>query len=274
MEECHDWWKQMSVRQINDFVDLNDGEKAIMNMWNGHLQLNPISGKRMLIQCLEDFIRQHGLKIYRQNLYKNLVLHLSNLHDFRLISSSTVMNMITKYQTLVEETIENPEKYPITPPKMPIKNPYYKPEPVLFESLNSTSNLSDTSSEMISSVVQEIPSVRDFVEDFNSSLQDGEGAWNCSICTYTNAANNYKCAMCHNNTSNRKSTRKSRLTQEKMTADGDKIPPIKTSAFYGKMDSSPAAAFGQRRRHASSGQIEVNIIYTFFQKKIQTILKK
>ena len=147
MEECHDWWKQMSVRQINDFVDLNDGEKAIMNMWNGHLQLNPISGKRMLIQCLEDFIRQHGLKIYRRNLYKNLVLHLSNLHDFRLISSSTVMNMITKYQTLVEETIENPEKYPITPPKLPIENPYYKPKPLPLESLNSNnSNLSEKTS--------------------------------------------------------------------------------------------------------------------------------
>ena len=360
----------MSDSQINDFSDVNEGEKAIMNMWNRHIQLNPISGEGMLPQCLEDFIQQHGLKIHRQNLYKNFVLHLTCLHDFHAISSSTMMNTITKYQTLVKETIENPEKYPITPPKMPIKNPYYKPKPVPLESLNSTSNLSDPSSEMISNVAQETPSVSDFVvEDFDSTLQDGEqeerpgcsswdregrerqqmsengegtwnctrctytnvaknykcdmcykirpdstpaaavlqrrseqfqdvrslcdgpsneegkeiqqmsengeGTWNCCVCTYRNVAKDYKCAMCHQPKSS--FTRKSRLAQEKMTADEDKISPIKTSVFYGKRSGSvprPAAAVVQRRRHSSSGQNEVNIYIFFLQKNIQTIWKK
>ena len=58
-----------------------------------------------------------------------------------------MMSMIIKYQTLVKKSIENPEKYPITPPKLPIENPYYKPKPLPLESLNSNnSNLSEKTS--------------------------------------------------------------------------------------------------------------------------------
>ena len=135
----------MSLRQIDDFVDLNEGEKSLMKLWNTHLHLNPCYGDRMLIQILEEFIDQYGLKIYRQHLQKNFMLHLSNLHDFQAISSSTMMNMIIKYQTLVKESIEKPEKYPITPTKLPIENPYYKPKPLPLESLNSTTNNSNLS---------------------------------------------------------------------------------------------------------------------------------
>lgn len=122
-EENYDWLKDLSLRQIDDFVDLNEGEKSLMKLWNTHLHLNPCYGDRMLIQILEEFIEQYGLKIYRQHLQKNFMLHLSNLHDFQAISSSTMMNMIIKYQTLVKESIEKPEKYPITPRKLPIENP-------------------------------------------------------------------------------------------------------------------------------------------------------
>lgn len=144
-EENYDWLKDLSLRQIDDFVDLNEGEKSLMKLWNTHLHLNPCYGDRMLIQILEEFIDQYGLKIYRQHLQKNFMLHLSNLHDFQAISSSTMMNMIIKYQTLVKESIEKPEKYPITPRKLPIENPYYKPKPLPLESLNSTTNNSNLS---------------------------------------------------------------------------------------------------------------------------------
>jgi len=144
-EENYDWLKDLSLRQIDDFVDLNEGEKSLMKLWNTHLHLNPCYGDRMLIQILEEFIDQYGLKIYRQHLQKNFMLHLSNLHDFQAISSSTMMNMIIKYQTLVKESIEKPEKYPITPTKLPIENPYYKPKPLPLESLNSTTNNSNLS---------------------------------------------------------------------------------------------------------------------------------
>ena len=47
--------------------------------------------------------------------------------------------------------------------------------------------------------------------------ENGELTWNCSVCTYTNVADDYKCAMCDVQKST--STRKSRLTQEKIEAE-------------------------------------------------------
>ena len=38
--------------------------------------------------------------------------------------------------------VENPEKYPLTPEKVPIENPYYVPKPVSIESLKNMQNLS------------------------------------------------------------------------------------------------------------------------------------
>ena len=49
------------------------------------------------------------------------------------------------------------------------------------------------------------------------SPENGELNWNCSVCTYTNAAQDYKCAMCDAPKST--STRKSKLTQEKIEAE-------------------------------------------------------
>ena len=126
----------MSHRQIDDFLDLNQGEKALMKFWNTHLHKNPCYGDRMLIQILAEFIDQYGLRIYRQNLQKNLMLHLSNLHDFAAISSCTMLEMINRFQNLVKNSLEHPDKYPMTPEKVPIDNPYYKPKPLPLESLN------------------------------------------------------------------------------------------------------------------------------------------
>ena len=135
-EESYDWAIDLSHRQIDDFLDLNQGEKALMKFWNTHLHKNPCYGDRMLIQILAEFIDQYGLRIYRQNLQKNLMLHLSNLHDFAAISSCTMLEMINRFQNLVKNSLEHPDKYPMTPEKVPIDNPYYKPKPLPLESLN------------------------------------------------------------------------------------------------------------------------------------------
>ena len=49
------------------------------------------------------------------------------------------------------------------------------------------------------------------------SPENGELLWNCSVCTYTNVAEDYKCSMCDVQKST--STRKSKLTQEKIEAE-------------------------------------------------------
>jgi len=140
--ESYDYLNDMSNRQIDDFDDVNDGEKAFFKLWNTHLHLTPCYGDSHLGQILENFIDQYGLKIHRDNLYGNFVLHLSNLSNFDAISSSFMLEMINRYQGIIKDMIENPEKYPLTPVKVPIENPYYVPKPVSVESLKLMQNLS------------------------------------------------------------------------------------------------------------------------------------
>lgn len=140
--ESYDYLNDMSNRQIDDFDDVNEGEKAFFKLWNTHLHLTPCYGDSHLGQILENFIDQYGLKIHRDNLYGNFVLHLSNLSNFDAISSSFMLEMINRYQGIIKDMIENPEKYPLTPVKVPIENPYYVPKPVSVESLKLMQNLS------------------------------------------------------------------------------------------------------------------------------------
>lgn len=149
-EECYNWLKDMSQRQIDEFVDLNGGEKAFFKLWNTHLHENPCYGDNMLLDILDMFIDAHGVQIYRRQLYKNFMLHLSNLHSFGAISSVSMMTMITKYQTLIKDVLENPDQYPLTPEKKIIENPYYVPKPVTPESLNTHRHSSTSKSIIIS----------------------------------------------------------------------------------------------------------------------------
>ena len=145
-EECYEWLRQLSLRQIDDFVDLNEGEKAFMKLWNAHLHLNPCYGDRMLVRILEEFIDEYGIRIYRRNLQRNLTLHLSNMHSFAAISPTTMIELITRFQKLVKDSLDFPEKYPVTPEKVPIENPYYKPKPMSLEDQSLYAKHSNTKS--------------------------------------------------------------------------------------------------------------------------------
>ncbi len=83
--EDYSWQQQLSDRQIDDFVDLNAGEKAFMKMWNRHLFEHECHGNNMLLRVLDLFIDRHAVDIVERNLYKNFLLHLANLVEFDVI---------------------------------------------------------------------------------------------------------------------------------------------------------------------------------------------
>ena len=97
-EECYDWLNDMSRRQIDDFDDVNEGEKSFFKLWNSHLHEYPCYGDRMLLEIMQNFIDLYAVKIHRTHLYKNFVLHMSNLSNFGAISSPSMMEMINQYQ--------------------------------------------------------------------------------------------------------------------------------------------------------------------------------
>ena len=145
-EECYEWLSNLSVKQIEDFVDLNGGEKSFFKLWNGHIHKHPCYGDGMLLQTLTIFVAKYAIFIHRSNLYKNFILHLSNLHSFGSITNLDMLEQINQFQTIIKDSIDHPEKYPLIPEKKPIENPYYVPKAMSFDEVQELQKKSKVSS--------------------------------------------------------------------------------------------------------------------------------
>ena len=84
--------------QINDFSDLNGGEKSFLKLWNEHLTTSPCFGDRHVYITLQNFIDKFAQVIFEQNLYRNFILHVTNLSEFGVLSRPAVFLSITRLQ--------------------------------------------------------------------------------------------------------------------------------------------------------------------------------
>lgn len=94
------WLTQNCNRLVNDFTDVNEGEKEIMNLWNAHVMERNYVGDVQMADACNHFIYRYGRELIHKNLYRNFLLHLTNLYDFGLITCGTVHEMATKLQQL------------------------------------------------------------------------------------------------------------------------------------------------------------------------------
>ncbi|XP_037074134.1 polycomb protein suz12-like [Pollicipes pollicipes] len=101
-EHDHTWLRTKTRRMIYEFSDVNEGEKALMVMWNLHVMKYNFVGDLQMPAALSLFIEQHGATIVNRNLYRNFVLHLSSLYDFGVISPGHIHRAIQQFQELVE----------------------------------------------------------------------------------------------------------------------------------------------------------------------------
>lgn len=99
--ESYKWLVDLSKNLIDEFVDLNVGEKEFFKLWNSHIFANPCYGDKMMISILEKFIDLHSLEIVQKNLYKNFILHLTSLLDFGILNQSSLAEMISRSQEVV-----------------------------------------------------------------------------------------------------------------------------------------------------------------------------
>uniref|UniRef100_A0A3Q0SMJ7 SUZ12 polycomb repressive complex 2 subunit a n=1 Tax=Amphilophus citrinellus TaxID=61819 RepID=A0A3Q0SMJ7_AMPCI len=89
-ERDPDWLKEKTVKQIEDFMDVNEGEKEIMKLWNLHvMKYGFIADNQMNEACLL-FAEHHAAFIVKRNLCRNFLLHLISMHDFNLIGTLTI----------------------------------------------------------------------------------------------------------------------------------------------------------------------------------------
>lgn len=97
------WLRDDTVRMIDDFSDLNSGEKTIMELWNLHVLKHLHLQGKQLVPILFTFIETHGEFIIVNRLHRNFILHLVTLFDFKLLASSEFMAVIQMLYNFIDD---------------------------------------------------------------------------------------------------------------------------------------------------------------------------
>uniref|UniRef100_A0A182S8X4 Uncharacterized protein n=1 Tax=Anopheles maculatus TaxID=74869 RepID=A0A182S8X4_9DIPT len=102
------WLQQKTMQMIDEFTDVNEGEKELMKMWNLHVMKYGYVGDCQIPIALEMFIDLRGRELMARNLYRNFVLHMCSMFDFGLVSADVMQRIIRKLRV---RTIYNDTKY-------------------------------------------------------------------------------------------------------------------------------------------------------------------
>lgn len=98
-----DWHPEFSRQEMNDFTDVNDGEKAVMNEWNTFVSVNfKILAVNQVVPACQMFIQQCCPRLLNQRLYRNVLLHFVCLHDFGVLSATDLYHLVLELQQLAK----------------------------------------------------------------------------------------------------------------------------------------------------------------------------
>lgn len=90
------------MTRLDEFDDVNDGEKWMMKLWNRFVVLRPtirLVHSRMFSTCRK-FLAEHAADVAALRLRNNLVLHLTNMYNFGLLRASELRALIVEYTEL------------------------------------------------------------------------------------------------------------------------------------------------------------------------------
>ncbi|KAM4012073.1 polycomb protein SUZ12 [Anomaloglossus baeobatrachus] len=99
-EKDPEWLREKTITQIEEFSDVNEGEKEVMKMWNLHVMKHGFIADNQMNHACMLFVENYGPKIIKRNLCRNFMLHLVSMHDFNLISISTIDRAVSKLREL------------------------------------------------------------------------------------------------------------------------------------------------------------------------------
>lgn len=103
-ENDPEWLRSKTMMMIDEFTDVNEGEKELMKMWNLHVMKCGFVGDCQIPLACSMFVQHKGKELLLKNLYRNFVVHMCSLFDFGLVSAVCLYNTIQKLQDLVGET--------------------------------------------------------------------------------------------------------------------------------------------------------------------------
>ncbi|XP_035492705.1 polycomb protein suz12-B isoform X2 [Scophthalmus maximus] len=108
-ERDPDWLREKTATQLDEFTDVNEGEKEVMKLWNLHVMkhgspnINSFIADNQMNQAIMFFVENRGAHIIRRNLCRNFLLHLVSMHDFNLVSTATIDRAMARLRQIQEE---------------------------------------------------------------------------------------------------------------------------------------------------------------------------
>ncbi|KAF5303374.1 hypothetical protein FQR65_LT08287 [Abscondita terminalis] len=103
-ENDPEWLQAKTMMMIDEFTDVNEGEKELMKMWNLHVMKYGFVGDCQIPLACAMFVQHKGKELLMKNLYKNFVVHMCSLFDFGLVSAVCLYQTIQKLQEMVSKT--------------------------------------------------------------------------------------------------------------------------------------------------------------------------
>ena len=104
LQECYDGVSQLVRNNIQEFIDVNRGEKQILLMWNDFMIRKSAAGFVHLPQLCKEFLHIHGGAIIQENLYRNCILHFTNLEHSGLIDCALHLELVNILQKFIDSS--------------------------------------------------------------------------------------------------------------------------------------------------------------------------
>uniref|UniRef100_A0A7N6BNR2 Polycomb protein VEFS-Box domain-containing protein n=1 Tax=Anabas testudineus TaxID=64144 RepID=A0A7N6BNR2_ANATE len=98
-ERDPEWLREKTATQLDEFTDVNEGEKEVMKLWN-------LASILAMNQAIMLFVENCGAHISRRNLCRNFLLHLVSMHDFNLVNTATIDRAMALLRQIQEELPE------------------------------------------------------------------------------------------------------------------------------------------------------------------------
>ncbi|KAL1005959.1 hypothetical protein UPYG_G00066170 [Umbra pygmaea] len=109
-ERDPEWLREKTATQLEEFTDVNEGEKEVMKLWNLHVMKHGYVPKscgfiadNQMNQASMQFVDKCGAYIVRRNLCRNFLLHLVSMHDFNLVSVATIDRAMSRLRHIQDE---------------------------------------------------------------------------------------------------------------------------------------------------------------------------
>uniref|UniRef100_A0A8C4DZF5 SUZ12 polycomb repressive complex 2 subunit b n=1 Tax=Dicentrarchus labrax TaxID=13489 RepID=A0A8C4DZF5_DICLA len=110
-ERDPEWLREKTATQLDEFTDVNEGEKEVMKLWNLHVMKHGFIADNQMNQAIMLFAENRGAHIIRRNLCRNFLLHLVSMHDFNLVSTATIDRAMARLRQIQEELPDTEEEH-------------------------------------------------------------------------------------------------------------------------------------------------------------------